>query len=63
LKDKHTATTSTAAGSQYDKVLTFSRVLSLIRKRIDADLRRRGVPRERVPSVVVHPFSVFLSDE
>jgi len=64
-KDKHTATirASTAAGSRYDKVLTFRRVLPLIRKRIDADLRRRGVPRERVPPVVVRPSSVFLSDE
>jgi DNA topoisomerase-1 len=39
--------------SKYGKTLNFARVLPLIRARIDADLRRRGLPRERVLAAIV----------
>lgn len=39
--------------SKYNKMLTFARVLPLIRARVDADLRRHGLPRERVLAAVV----------
>ena len=34
--------------AKYGKTLTFARVLPSIRARVDADLRRHGLPRERV---------------
>jgi DNA topoisomerase-1 len=39
--------------SKYGKMLAFARVLPLIRARTDADLRRRGLPRERVLAAIV----------
>src|SRR5439155_5853406 len=39
--------------SKFGKMLTFARVLPLIRARVDADLRRRGLPRERVLAAIV----------
>jgi DNA topoisomerase I len=39
--------------SKYGKMLTFARVLPLIRARADADLRRHGLPRERVLAAIV----------
>jgi DNA topoisomerase-1 len=39
--------------SKYGKMLIFGRVLPLIRERLNADLRRRGLPRERVLAAVV----------
>jgi DNA topoisomerase-1 len=37
--------------SKYGKMLIFGRVLPAIRERVDADLRRRGLSRERVAAV------------
>jgi DNA topoisomerase-1 len=39
--------------AKFDKMLTFARVLPLIRARVDADLRRRGLPRDRVLAAIV----------
>ena len=39
--------------TKYGKMLVFSRVLPRIRARVDADLRKRGLPRERVLAAIV----------
>lgn len=41
-------------GTKYEHMLTFARALPGIRERIDADMRRRGLPREKVLATVVH---------
>jgi DNA topoisomerase-1 len=46
--------------SKYGKMLIFSRVLPMIRERVDADLRRRGLSRERVLAAVVRLMEVTL---
>ena len=39
--------------AKYHKLLTFARVLPLIRARVEEDLKRRGLPRERVLAAIV----------
>ena len=46
--------------SKYNKLLAFARVLPLIRARVDADLRRHGLPRERVLAAVVRLLELTL---
>ena len=46
--------------SKYGKMLTFSRALPLIRARVDADLRRRGLTRERVLAAIVRIMELTL---
>jgi DNA topoisomerase I len=46
--------------SKYNKMLIFARVLPLIRARVDADLRRHGLPRERVLAAVVRLLELTL---
>jgi DNA topoisomerase I len=46
--------------SKYGKMLVFGRVLPVIRARVDADLRRRGLSRERVLAAVVRLMEVTL---
>ncbi len=46
--------------SKYGKMLTFGRVLPIIRERVEADLRRRGLPRERVLAAVVRLMETTL---
>jgi DNA topoisomerase-1 len=46
--------------SKYGKMLIFGRVLPAIRKRVEADLRRRGLPRERVLAAVVRLMEATL---
>ena len=46
--------------SKYGKLLIFSRVLPVIRERVGADLRRRGLSRERVLAAVVRLMEVTL---
>jgi DNA topoisomerase I len=47
--------------SKYGKMLIFARVLPLIRARVDADLRRHGLPRARArgdrPALGINSFS------
>lgn len=40
--------------AKYERMLDFARVLPGIRQRVDADLSRRGMPREKVLATVVH---------
>jgi DNA topoisomerase I len=46
--------------SKYGKMLVFGGVLPLIRERVEADLRRRGLPRERVLAAVVRLMELTL---
>jgi DNA topoisomerase-1 len=46
--------------SKYGKMLTFARVLPLIRGRVDADLRRHGLPCERVLAAIVRLLELTL---
>jgi DNA topoisomerase I len=46
--------------SKYGKMLMFARVLPLIRARVDADLRRHGLPRERVLAAIVRLLELTL---
>jgi DNA topoisomerase-1 len=40
--------------TKYEHMLTFAQVLPGIRERIDADMSRRGLPREKILATVVH---------
>lgn len=40
-------------GTKYGRLLAFGRALPAIRRRTDADLRRQGIPREKVLAAVV----------
>ena len=46
--------------AKYGKTLTFARVLPSTRARVDADLRRHGLPRERVLAAVVRLLELSL---
>ena len=45
---------------KYGKMLIFGRVLPSIRERVEADLKRRGLPRERVLAAVVRLMEATL---
>jgi DNA topoisomerase-1 len=46
--------------TKFDRMLMFSRALPRIRARVDADLRRRGLPRERVLAAIVRLLELTL---
>lgn len=46
--------------SKYSKMLIFGRVLPLVRERVDTDLRRHGLARERVLAAVVRLMEATL---
>jgi DNA topoisomerase-1 len=46
--------------AKFDRLATFGRRLPRIRRRVDADLRRRGLPRERVLALVVRLLELTL---
>ena len=46
--------------TKFDRMLMFSRVLPRIREHVDADLRRRGLPRERVLAAIVRLLELTL---
>lgn len=45
---------------KYDRVIAFGRALPKLRRRIDADLARRGLPREKVLAAVVRVMEITL---
>jgi DNA topoisomerase-1 len=45
---------------KFDRILIFARALPQIRARVDADLRRHGLPRERVLATVVRLLETTL---
>ncbi len=46
--------------AKYTKMLIFGRVLPLIRARVDQDLRRHGLPREKVVAAIVRLLETTL---
>jgi DNA topoisomerase-1 len=44
----------TRDSGKYEHMLEFAEALPAIRERVDADMRRRGLPREKVLATVVH---------
>jgi DNA topoisomerase-1 len=45
---------------KYDRVIAFGRALPRLRRRIEADLARRGLPREKVLAAVVRVMEITL---
>ena len=45
---------------KFDRMLAFARALPRLRKRVDADLRKRGLPREKVLAAVVRMLELTL---
>ena len=50
----HTKFRETRDSSKYEHMLEFAEALPAIRERVDADMRKRGLPREKVLATVVH---------
>jgi len=46
--------------SKYTRMLAFARALPRIRARVEADLRRRGLPREKVLATIVRLLETTL---
>src|SRR5436190_15238184 len=46
--------------AKYTKLLVFARVLPLIRARVEADLKRPGLPREKVLAAIVRLMEMTL---
>jgi len=46
--------------TKFNRMLVFSRVLPRIRARVETDLRRRGLPRERVLAAIVRLLELTL---
>lgn len=49
----HTRWRQTRDGAKYDRLIAFGRALPRLRKRVDEDLARRGLPREKVLAAVI----------
>lgn len=47
-------------GNKYERILAFGRALPRLRRRIDADLKRRGLPREKVLAAVLRLMEITL---
>jgi DNA topoisomerase-1 len=45
---------------KYDRVIAFGRALPRLRRRVEADLARRGLPREKVLAAVVRVMEITL---
>lgn len=48
------------ADGKYDRVIAFGRALPRLRRRIEADLARRGLPRDKVLAAVVRVMEITL---
>lgn len=48
------------AEGKFDRMVAFARALPALRKRLDSDLRRRGLPREKVLAAVVRMLELTL---
>jgi DNA topoisomerase-1 len=46
--------------AKYERLVAFARALPAIRRRVDADLRRQGLPREKVLAAVVRLLELTL---
>lgn len=48
------------AEGKFDRMVAFARALPALRRRLDSDLRRRGLPREKVLAAVVRMLELTL---
>lgn len=56
----HRRWTELREGTKFGRMLEFCRALPALRERVDADLRRRGLPREKVLAAVVRLLETTL---
>ncbi len=56
----HTRWREVRDGGKYDRVIAFGRALPRLRKRVEADLSRRGLPREKVLAAVIRVMELTL---
>jgi len=56
----HPRWSATRSGGKFDRLVAFGRALPRLRKQVDADLARRGLPREKVLAAVVRVMEVTL---
>ena len=56
----HARWSESRSGGKYDRLLAFGRALPRLRKRVDEDLARRGLPREKVLAAVVRVMEMTL---
>ncbi len=47
-------------GGKYDRLIAFGRALPRLRQRVDHDLRRHGLPREKVMAAVIRVMEITL---
>jgi len=56
----HARWSATRGEAKYDRLIAFGRALPRLRRRVDADLRRRGLPREKVLAAVIRVMEMTL---
>lgn len=56
----HEAWRSVRDAGKYDRIAAFGRALPRLRRRVEADLARRGLPREKVLAAVVRLMEITL---
>jgi DNA topoisomerase-1 len=56
----HDAWKQARDGGKYDRLIAFGRALPRLRRRIEADLSRRGLPRDKVLAAVVQVMEITL---
>jgi len=56
----HARWRETREGHKYDRLIAFGRALPRLRKRVDEDLARRGLPREKVLAAVIRVMEATL---
>ncbi|HEX7947434.1 MAG TPA: DNA topoisomerase IB [Phenylobacterium sp.] len=56
----HARWSATRAGGKFERLVAFGRALPRLRKRVEEDLARRGLPREKVLAAVVRVMEVTL---
>ena len=56
----HARWSAERAGGKFDRLIAFGRALPRLRRQVDADLARRGLPREKVLAAVVRVMEATL---
>lgn len=56
----HAEWSATRDAAKYGRVLSFALALPTLRERVDADMRKRGLPREKVLATIVHLLETTL---
>ncbi|WP_293904273.1 DNA topoisomerase IB [Phenylobacterium sp.] len=56
----HARWSAARSGGKFDRLIAFGRALPRLRKRVDRDLARRGLPREKVLAAVIRVMEMTL---